>query len=172
VSGVTVDTPRLHLRQPVIEDFDDLHALTAAPEMREHLAGFSNVEDYYKRLLGNIGGWATFGFGTFSVIERESGVYVGNIGLFRLRRGLGDGFDGHPEAGWIVGHKLWGRGYATEAMTAALHWFEHAHGIRRTVCMIAPGNSASERIAAKLGYLPTRVAEHRGDPVQLYAREA
>ena len=168
----SIETERLLLRAPVIDDFDDLHALTASPEMREHLAGFSHVEDDYKRLLSNIGGWATFGFGTFSVIERETGDYVGNCGLFRLLRGLGEGFDGHPEAGWIVANSRWGRGYASEAMTAALDWFERVHAIPRTVCMISPGNTASEAIAAKLGYRPTRLAEHRGDPVQLYAREA
>ena len=168
---VRIETARLLLRPPVIDDFDDLHALTASPQMREHLAGFANVEDDYKRLLGNIGGWATFGFGTFSVIERDTDAFVGNCGLFRLLRGLGEGFDGHPEAGWIIAGDRWGRGYATEAMTAALDWFERTHAIARTVCMIAPGNIASEAIAARLGYRPMRRAEHRGDPVQLYARE-
>lgn len=167
---VTIETERLLLRPPVIDDFDELHALTASPEMREHLSGFANVEDDYKRLLGNIGGWATFGFGTFAVIERETGAFVGNCGLFRLLRGLGEGFDGHPEAGWIIAYSRWGRSYATEAMTAAIDWFERCHAIPCTVCMISPGNSASEAIAARLGYRPTRIAEHRGDPVQLYAR--
>ena len=167
---VRLETERLLLRTPVIGDFDDLHSLTAAPEMREHLVGVAHVEDDYRRLLSNIGGWATFGFGTFSVIERETGNYVGNCGLFRMLRGLGEEFDGHPEAGWIIASSRWGRGYATEAMRAAFDWFEGAHAIARTVCMIAAGNIASKAIAGKLGYRPTRMAEHRGDPVQLYAR--
>lgn len=165
-----IETARLLLRPPVIEDFDDLHALTASPQMRQHLSGFSNIEDDYKRLLATLGGWATFGFGTFSVIERETGSYVGNCGIFRLLRGLGEGFDGHPEAGWIVTGTRWGKGYATEAMLAAIDWFERTHLITRTVCMISPGNKPSEAIAAKLGYRATRLAEHRGEPVQLYAR--
>ena len=165
-----IETARLLLRPPVIDDFDDLHGLTANPEMREHLAGFASVEDSYKRLLSTIGGWATFGFGAFAVIERETGTYVGNCGIFRMLRGLGEGFDEHPEAGWIIAGSRWGRGYATETMMAAIDWFERTHAIPRTVCMIAPGNVASERSAAKLGYRPTRMAEHRGDPVQLYAR--
>lgn len=165
-----VETERLLLCPPVIGDFENLHALTAAPEMREHLAGFASVEDSYKRLLGNLGGWATFGFGTFSVREKSTDLYVGNCGLFRMMRGLGREFDDHPEAGWIIAHSRWGQGYATEAMTAALAWFARAHGIGRTNCMIAPGNIASQRIAAKLGYIPTRMAEHRGEPVQLYTR--
>jgi RimJ/RimL family protein N-acetyltransferase len=165
-------TERLTLRQPVIGDFQDLHALTASPDMREHLPGFASVEDSYKRLLGNLGGWATFGFGTFAVRERETDDYVGNCGLFRMVRGLGSDFDDHPEAGWIIAQDRWGRGYASEAMAAALSWFESVHGICKTNCMIAPGNVGSARIAQKLGYRPTRMAEHGGEPVRLYTRES
>jgi RimJ/RimL family protein N-acetyltransferase len=169
---VVIETARLLLRQPAIEDFDDLHALTASPEMREHLPGFATVEDSYKRLLSNLGGWATFGFGTFSLRERETGDYVGNCGLFRMMRGLGEDFDADPEAGWIVASSRWGRGYAVEAMTAALDWFERVHCIRKTNCMIAPANRSSNRIADKLGYHPTRKAKHGGEAVQLFTRIA
>lgn len=166
-----IDTARLSLHQPVIDDFEDLHKLTADPAMREHLSGYASVEDSYKRLLSTIGSWSVFGYGTFSVRERETGAYVGNCGLFRLLRGLGDGFDFYPEAGWIVAGSRWGRGYASEAMETALRWFEATHGPQRTACMIAPGNAASERIAARLGYRAFRDAEHRGAPVTLYARD-
>lgn len=166
-----LETERLLLRPPVIDDFRSLHALTENAAMREHLAGFASVEDSYKRLLSTIGCWSAFGFGTFSVIERATGDYVGNCGVFRMMRGLGDGFDDHPEAGWIVAHSRWGQGYAGEAMAATLDWIERDHGIAKTNCMIAPGNAASERIAAKLGYLPMRMAEHAGNAVRLYTRE-
>ncbi|HEX8400085.1 MAG TPA: GNAT family N-acetyltransferase [Allosphingosinicella sp.] len=169
---VEIATERLILRQPSIDDFLDLHALTASPDMREHLAGFASVEESYKRLLATIGGWTVFGFGTFSVRERATGDYVGTCGLFRMLRGLGADFDDHPEAGWIIAHSCWGRGYATEAMAAALDWFERTHAISTTCCMIAPGNGASIRIAERLGYRPTRMAEHLEIPIQLYRRQA
>jgi RimJ/RimL family protein N-acetyltransferase len=38
--------------------------------------------------------------------------------------------------------------------------------------MIAPGNGASIRIAERLGYRPTRMAEHLEIPIQLYRRQA
>lgn len=165
-----IDTPRLYLRPPVLGDFSAIHGLTAGEEMRRFLSGQSTIEDDYRRLLAILGGWAVCGFGTLAFIERETGELVGTGGLFHMLRGLGDGFDGHPEAGWIVAGSRWGRGYATEAMIAAHAWFNSTHGSRRTVCMIVPGNSASERIAAKLGYQPFRDATHRGDPVRLYER--
>jgi RimJ/RimL family protein N-acetyltransferase len=57
-------------------------------------------------------------------------------------------------------------------MAAALAWFDTAHSIRRTVCMISPGNQASERVAAKLGYEPLGLSRYRGgEDVMRYARE-
>lgn len=168
---MTIETGRLRLRPWQIDDFDRLHALTASEEMHRYLGGAASIEDDYRRLLAAIGGWTTFGFDRFTIRERDGDAFVGTCGLFRLNRGLGDGFDGHPEAGWIVASDRWGRGYAGEAMQAAIDWFDAAHGKCRTVCMIAAENTASAKIAAKLGYRHLRIAEHKGEPVNLYARD-
>lgn len=166
-----LETERLRLRPHGIDDFEDLHALTASPEMRRHLAGFASVEDSWKRLLAVLGGWATFGFSTFAVIERESGLYVGNCGLFRMVRDIDPPFpDGAPEAGWIIAADRQGRGYAREAMTAVLDCFDATFDHPLTVAMIVPGNVASERIAAALGYRPLGEALHMGDNVMRYQR--
>ena len=166
-----LETERLRLRPHTIDDFEDLHALTAAPEMRRHLAGFSSVEDSWKRLLGVLGGWATFGFSTFAVIERENGRYVGNCGVFRMVRDIDPPFaEGAPEAGWINAADRQGRGYAREAMAAVLGWFDASFDHPLTVAMIVPGNIASERIAAGLGYRPIGEALHMGDTVMRFQR--
>lgn len=170
--GVTIDTARLHLRQHEAGDAQAMHDLTSGDEMRRYLSHQASAEDSYRRFLGTAGGWALFGFGTFAVIERETGDYVGNCGLFRMKRDLEPAFDGEPEAGWIIAASHWGRGYASEAMAASLVWFERAFGSQPTVCMIVPGNASSERIAAKLGYRPIGLSEHRGDQVMRYRREA
>lgn len=167
---VKLDTPRLHLRQPIVEDFEAAHALIGSEAMRRYLSRDLSREDSFARHLRNAGCWALFGYGPFSVVERESGAYVGGCGLFRGLRGLGDDFDPYPEAGWVIGEPRWCRGYATEAMTAILAWFDAAHG-GRSVCMIAPGNLASQRIADRLGYKPIGLARHKDDEVMRYARE-
>jgi len=166
-----LETERLRLRPHVVEDFANLHALTAAPEMRRHLTGFASVEDSWKRLLGVLGGWATFGYSTFAVIERDGRRYVGNCGLFRMVRDIDPPFpEGAPEAGWIIAADCHGRGYAGEAMAAALDWFDAAFDHPLTVAMIVPGNVPSERIAASLGYRPVGEALHMGDTVMRYER--
>ena len=166
-----IDTARLHLRPPTADDFELSYALTASETMRRYLGRTPDREDSFTRHLRNAGCWALFGYGVFSVIERESGDYVGGCGLFRALRGLGDDFDPYPEAGWVIGEASWNRGYAGEAMTAVLNWFDAEHG-GRSVCMIVPGNAASERIAAKLGYEEIGMATYKDAQVMRYARNA
>lgn len=168
-----IDTARLHLRPYCADDLQSLYELTLSPRMREHLGGDPpSRAASFDRLLRTAGGWSLFGYSTFAVIERETGALVGNCGLFRILRELGPDFDAFPEAGWIIAESRWGRGYAREAMDAAHTWFDGRTGRQRTVCMIAPGNMASEHLAAKLSYRAFRDSEHRGGPVRLYAREA
>lgn len=167
-----IETERLLLRPQRIEDFEQLHALTASEEMYRYLGGQASMEENYRRLLAVVGAWSVFGFDRFAVFERKSGDLVGTCGIFRQMRGLGEGFDGYPEAGWIIRSDRWGLGYAGEAMRAVVDWFERTQGPQATVCMIVPENLASARIAAKLGYRLTRAAEYKGEAVNLYRRDA
>ena len=170
--GPVLESARLRLRPHDIGDFEMLHALSVTPASRRFFPGEPSREDSYKRLLTSIASWHLFGYGTFAVHERASGAHVGNCGLFRLERDLDPPFAGEPEAGWIIAEDRWGGGYAGEAMRTVLAWFDAAVAIRRTVCMITPGNRASERVAAKLGYQPIGPARYRDDEeVMRYARE-
>ena len=104
------------------------------------------------RLLRYSGLWDFLGYGYWAVEERESGRYVGQLGFADFRRGL-IGFDGHyPEAGWVIHPEVAGRGYATEGMTAALHWLDAQGTWPRSFCLMDPDNAPSVRVAEKLGY--------------------
>ena len=165
-----IETARLLLRPHRPEDLDGLHGLTASPEARRFLSGAGSIEDSYARLWRSIGGWAGRGYDMFAMIERGTGRYVGNGGLFHMVREIdGEALEA-TEAGWVVAPERWGLGYATEAMTAAQAWFDAEHGPTRTGCMIVPGNAPSERLAARLGYRPFRRGLHKGVEVQLYER--
>lgn len=125
----------------------------------------------HARLLRNGGSWSLYGYGTFMVRRRGGGgEIIGNCGIFHSWRGLGEDFDDNPEGGWILGEDAMGHGIAREAMEAALAWFDRAHGLRRTVCMIDPNNAASIRLAEKLGYTAMRDVEFNAEPVRLFER--
>ncbi|MES2781456.1 MAG: GNAT family N-acetyltransferase, partial [Pseudomonadota bacterium] len=46
----------------------------------------------------------------------------------------------------------WGKGYATEAMSAILAWAGD-QGLNEIRCIIDTGNTASHNVAAKLGFV-------------------
>jgi RimJ/RimL family protein N-acetyltransferase len=167
---VVIDTERLHLRPCRADDLDALHALTDDKESRRFLSGVSRREDSYRRLMMTVGGWAAHGFGTFAIEDRATGVVVGSGGLFRMVRTLDVEMPEAVEAGWIIARPRWGEGLASEAMSAVHDWWDREHGPGRTIAMIVPGNTPSERIAARLGYHAFRDTEHLGDPVRLYER--
>ena len=152
---------RFELWQPVAADHAALHALTLDPAMRAFLANHQPDEgDSFARLLRNGGSWAFYGYGTFMVRAPGRSRVIAHCGVFRSWRGL-PGLDDVPEAGWIVGQEHWGQGLASTVMETVLDWFDHTHGKQRIACMIEQGNLASERLAARLGFVAYH--EHPGD---------
>jgi len=166
-------TQRLELWRPRASDRADLLAMMAPDAVRQFLGPAEASEsDVFARLLRNAGSWALYGYGTFMVREKgRDGTIVGNCGVFRSFRGFGRGLDDVPEAGWIIAQTAWGKGYALEAMHAALAWFDREHGPQRVACMIEEGHGASMTVAAKLGFV--EYARHQpedGRPLVLYQR--
>jgi RimJ/RimL family protein N-acetyltransferase len=144
-------TERLTLRGHHPDDFDALTAMWAEPAVYERIGGKPrHPEDVWIRLLRSIGQWAAFGYGAWVVCDRASGAVLGEIGLLEARRAITPQLT-VPEMGWTLVTAAHGKGYAGEAMGAALAWAD-GHGIARTCCIIDPGNAASIRLAAKLGY--------------------
>lgn len=171
--GPIIETARLRLRPHRPGDLDDRHAMTGDAHVMRHFGGATqDREDNWHRLLRYAGHWALFGHGLLAIEERATGRFAGEVGLADFRRGLGADFDGAPEAAWMLPRWAEGRGYATEAMRAAIAWHEAARGPARMVCMIAPGNGGSLRVAAKLGFVPLRMAAYHEFTLLLHERRA
>lgn len=148
-----IETPRLTLRLPALDDIEPIHAMRSDPEVVRFVGGKTlSREEAWHRLQRNSGHWALIGYGLFAVVERASGRMLGEVGLIRGERGLGESFDPYPEAAWIFAGEAQGRGYASEAAQAVHDWFAAGHPATRTVCIIDPRNSGSLRVAEKLGY--------------------
>lgn len=168
--GPQILTERLLLRPAVPDDVDGIYRMTCAPEAHRFLGMTPSIDDSFMRFLRGVGCWALYGFGPFSVLDRHSGELVASVGHFMARRGMGEDFDLHPEAGWVVDPAHWGKGIAHEAARASQDWLDSAIAPLRMVCMISPGNAASHRVALRLGYRETCRAEYKNEAVVLYAR--
>lgn len=148
-----IETERLILREHRLADFDALAAMWADPAVARHIGGKPSTRDEsWARLLRYAGHWALLGFGYWAVTLKDGGRFVGDVGFADWRRDITPALDGLPEGGWVFATEAHGRGIAAEAVAAALQWIGGPYGAPQTTCIINPGNTASIRLAEKLGY--------------------
>jgi RimJ/RimL family protein N-acetyltransferase len=164
-------TPHLILRGHTVADYDRLAAMWADPVVIKHIGGrASTAQEAWFRLLRYMGHWPALGYGYWAVCDRESGLYIGDVGLADHKRGMHPEFDGTPEAGWVITPAMAGRGLATEATQAILDWCEASYGRTRTVCMIESVHAGSIRVATKLGYERFAEVAMPAGPVSVFQR--
>jgi len=166
-----INTERLILRKHTLDDLDSLFQLASDPAVLQFLHSAPPTrEEAWNRLLRYAGHWSLQGFGMFAVIERATNQFIGEVGLADFGRGLGDDFDGAAEAAWVFKGDSHGKGFALEAMTAALDWFDEQALSSRSVCIIDPLNTASIRLAEKLGFSNYGQGHYKGSDVNKYER--
>ena len=93
--------------------------------------------------------------------------FVGDVGITDFKRDI-DPPLAALEAGWVVAPQAQGHGYATEALAAAIAWFERSQGAQPIACMIDPPNAPSRRVAAKHGFVEDRRAVYHGEEVMIF----
>jgi RimJ/RimL family protein N-acetyltransferase len=72
--------------------------------------------------------------------------------------------------GWALASWAHGRGYASEAIVAALSWGNSIWGDAPVVCMIDPDNIPSLKLAWKMGFLEVARTTYRDAPTVLLQR--
>jgi RimJ/RimL family protein N-acetyltransferase len=142
---VTLSTPRLILRPPIEADLDGFAALMADPQSARFIGGVQPRAAAWRMMAALTGSWMLRGFGMFSVIDRETGAWLGRIGPWSP-----EGWPG-TEVGWGLLPSAWGRGYATEAAAACMDWAVDTLGWAEVVHTIAADNAPSKAVAARLG---------------------
>jgi RimJ/RimL family protein N-acetyltransferase len=166
-----LETPRLRLRGYRASDLDAQWASMTDPEVVRFLGGVpQSREDTWRKILGSPGLWALLGYGYWVAERREDGAYLGQIGFADFKRDMTPGIEGIPEMGWIMTRQAQGRGYATEAVLAALDWADEALGGGEIVAIISHDNAASIRIAEKGGFSSREEAVYKGEPILLFRR--
>jgi RimJ/RimL family protein N-acetyltransferase len=140
-----LDTPRLILRPPRLEDLDPWAEMMLDEPAARFIGGVMPRSVCWRQLMTVIGAWHATGFAMFSVIEKESGRWIGRLGPWQP-----DGWPG-TEIGWAIARDRWGRGYAGEGAAVAAAWAFDTLGWLNMIHSIAPENVASQRVAEKLG---------------------
>ena len=127
-------------------------------------------EEAWGKTLRNAGLWPVLGYGYWAIEETSSGLFVGETGFAEFHRDIQPSIAGVPELGYVLCSLAQGKGYATEAVSAAIAWADRQLHARRTVCLIHDGNAASIRLAEKCGYCELQRTEYKGNNVIIFER--
>jgi RimJ/RimL family protein N-acetyltransferase len=166
-----IETSRLILRGHRTDDFAACAAMWGDPHVTRHFAGPPiSAQEAWAKILRYAGLWALLGFGYWAVAEKSSGRFVGDVGFADFKREITPSFDGAPEIGWVLAPWAHGKGYASEAVAAALEWVECVLKPARTVCLISPANAPSLRVAQKAGYREYARTTYQDRPTVLFQR--
>ncbi len=139
-------TPRLLLRHARPSDVSAMHEILSHPQAMRYWSTLPHeslavTERWFEHMLD------TEAAGNQFAVELD-GRLVGRVGMWRP-----------PEIGFIFHPDVWGRGIATEALTAFVdHAFSRAE-INALTADVDPRNLASLKLLQRLGFTVTGTAE-------------
>jgi len=143
--GPTLETDRLILRPPALKDFEPWCRMMGDETTARFLGGVQQPSQVWRSMMSMAGAWTLEGWAMFSVIEKDTGRWIGRLGPWTPH-----GWPG-TEVGWGLSREVWGRGYATEGATAAIDWAFDNLGWTDVIHCIDPDNHPSAAVAERLG---------------------
>ncbi|WP_335986078.1 GNAT family N-acetyltransferase [Glycomyces sp. MUSA5-2] len=150
-------TGRLLLRPLTAADAPALAPINADPEVMRYIGeGAPRTLEQTEALCAKVAAhWDDHGWGAFAVTEQDSasgndsGAFVG-LAILATPSFLPEILPA-TEVGWRIARDRWGRGYAPEAARAVIGFAFAELGLERVVSCIHSENTASIRVAEKLG---------------------
>lgn len=170
--GIPVlETERLLLRAPSADDLAASTAMWSNPEVVRFIGGHAFTrEEVWSRILRGLGLWTMLGYGYWAVYDKQSGRFVGDVGFADFHRDFTPSIEGVPEMGWVLDPWCHGRGYASEAVNAAIGWAEANLDATEQACIISPGNTPSINVARKAGFVEQARTSYKGDETIVFKR--
>jgi len=148
-----MQTERLILRNWQDEDYPAFVALNACervmqffPDKLQPAASIAMADSLREHIALN-------GWGLWALEERDSGQFIGFTGLQATPHNLP--CSPATEVGWRLARQFWGKGYATEAASAALAFAFHELQLNEVVSFTSILNSPSERVMRRIGMTNT-----------------
>ncbi|NHN30617.1 GNAT family N-acetyltransferase [Paenibacillus agricola] len=145
---ILLQTARLFLRPYTHEDIHALYPIFSdAVTMQYYPAAFS-LQQTQTWIQRNIERYNKDGFGLWAVCLQETKQCIGDCGLIKQQ------IQGKTEieVGYHISKAFWSNGYATEAALACRDFGFEQMGVSKLVSIIDPRNTASIRVAEKIGF--------------------
>ena len=140
-----LETERLILRAPALEDLDRWAEMMADEEAARFIGGVMPKPVVWRMIMQMVGAWEVTGVSMFSVIEKKSGKWIGRVGPWQPLEWPG------TEVGWGLHPDAWGNGYALEAAAASMDYAFDVLRWTTVIHLVNPDNVRSQRVAERLG---------------------
>lgn len=141
-------TERLLLQQVLLEDqqfiFEGLSHPEVIPFYGVRYESFEAAKaqlDWYEQIYKDGTGIS------WKMVEKQTGKNVGNISVYLYK-------PEHKKAeiGFWLLPEFWNNGFASEAMTAVLHYWKEEKALHRMEAFVEEGNTASSKLLEKAGF--------------------
>lgn len=155
----TVLTDRLRLDRVQPDDLDALFAINTDPRVWQHFPSLRHTDPAQTAAMieGWRRSWEHAGLGAWTVRTRDDDRVLGYGGCWQLGDTL-----------WNLGYRLaaaeHGRGFATELATAAVDAAREADPARAVIAYLVAHNTASARVAEKVGLTLVDRTPDAGNP--------
>ena len=144
---ITIETKRLKIYPATREQMEAFAAAETDAELRKA---------YTEMLEGCIKHPDQWEWYAMWMIELRDGTHIGDLCF----KGLGA--DGAVEIGYGISEEYRGKGYAAEAVEAAVNWAMKQPAVARVEAETEPDNRASQRVLEKCGFLPSGTMGEEG----------
>jgi ribosomal-protein-alanine N-acetyltransferase len=165
--AINLETKRLILRHQLMEDLDDLWALYCDREITRYIPDAPRSREEAKKELE----WHMNGhpknpkLGLWATVHRETGKFIGRCGLLPWE------IDGRNEVevAYTIAQEYWGQGLGTEAAQAVLQYGFEKLNLPRLICLIDEQNTASRKVAEKIGMQFEKEGQDEMGPFLVYS---
>lgn len=151
IPATITETKRCFVRELTAEDMDALYEILTEEETAKYLpAKAGSKEEELEKLVSYVSCvYSFFGYGYWGVFSKATGELLGRAGFKEGEYPL--------EAGYVIKHSEWGKGYATEVLTELVRYAKEELDCTEIVANIDERNTASLRVAEKCGVICNRL---------------
>jgi len=139
----TLETARLRLRPRTLDDLEAIVAMDRDEEVRRFIGGPLEAEAHRAEVKSNIVNGRLLP--AWAIEWKERPGFPGQCALNPPQQ------LGATELSWRLARASWGRGVASEAVSAMLRHAVEELQVGPVVALIHPDNKASRRVAEKVG---------------------
>ncbi len=149
ISDMTIlNTERLRLEPFKNSHFEELYYLNSDIKVMQYITGrVVTLEETIEHMELVKKNWASLGFSSWSIIDKETNEFVGTGGIqhieFKLENPL--------EIGWRLKTSKWKCGYASEAALAMTQFIFETVDIDNLYALCHQENTSSEKVMRRIG---------------------